>query len=88
MEPAWFSISASGSMKPPSVMVNATWAIPSEGDRRSAGRYEILTSDQFGELNSIPVLEVVSGDQEWIRPLEMITSVGFFFECKIIFCRQ
>jgi len=78
IKPAYFTVVASGGMKFPSLLVNATWAIPLEGEKRSFSRYQIVPSNELGGPNSVPVLEVSSGEQERVYPLEMITRLRSF----------
>jgi len=64
-----FSIKSSGRIKFPSLSINAAWAIRQQDDEKGGG-YEIVTTDRFGEPNSVPVLEITSGERRWFQLLE------------------
>jgi len=64
VKPVFFEVRASGSIKFSSLLVNATWAVPLDENKRISRGYELVPSAQLGGPNSVPVLAVTSGNLE------------------------
>jgi len=76
-EAAGFSIIVSGGMKFPSLSVNATWARQKDDGIDSIG-YKVVTPDQAGEPNVLPVLEVTSGQRRRFHSLDIKNQLRLF----------